>query len=387
MKVNQISAILNNVYGEIIGDTALIAEDLSNIVDVGKTIIASTQWGDNFDKYVGKIIDKVGRVIFVDRSYSGDDLGLSREGWEYGSIMEKVRVEVGDFTDNKAWQLADPTKPDFSGIFDFDSPADVEAKYFNQKTTFRLTICLPRNQMEGAFRSASDMMRFISAIENRIRFKMELAREALAYRTEANFIVEKIAANNGVVNLLTEYKQESGDTTLTAAHARESIEFLRYCVRRFKTDKALLARASGMYNTTGYTTFTPASRLKVFALTDFATAVETVLRSNTYHDDFVTLGGYREVPYWQGRGTADSFAVRSTLNAIPASKGSEGEAVNQSGIVFVMQDADACMIAQEQLPVESIYNPEGRFYKYWYMHEASYYNDLSENGIVYIIAD
>jgi hypothetical protein len=387
MKANQIATMLNTIFSEVIGESAPVAEDLSNIVDVGRTITSSTQWGDNFDKYVGKIIDKVGRTIFVDRPYEADDLGLGREAWDYGSVMEKIRVDVGDYVDNKSWQLTDSPAPSFSDLFAFDSPAEVEAKYFNMKDTFRLKICLPRNQMESAFTSAANMQRFIGAIENRIRTKREVAREALAYRTENNLIASKMQYGMNVVNLLSEYKAASGDATITAATALENADFLRYCVRRFKTDKKLLARFSGNYNVEGYGTFTPADRLKIFALTDFATAVETVLRSNTYHDAFVALDGYREVPYWQGRGLGASFADRSTIYAYPALREATSVLQNQSGIVFVMQDYDAAMIANEDIPVDSIYNPEGRFYKYWYGCDCSYYNDLAENVIVYVIAD
>lgn len=387
MKVNQIATMLNSVFIEIIGESGLISEDLSNIVDVGRTITSSTQWGDNFDKYVGKIIDKVGRSIYDDRPYDGDDLGLTREAWDYGSVLEKIRVDVGDYVVNKSWQLADDSTPTFTDIFAFDSPAEVSAKYFNQKDTFRLKICLPRNQMEGAFNSASAMQRFIGAIENRIRTKREIAREALAYRTENNLIAAKMQYGTNIVNLLAEYKAASGDNVTTAETALEKPEFLRYCVRRFKTDKKLLAKFSGQYNVEGYGTFTTESRLKVYALTDFATAVETVLRSNTYHDNFVALDGYREVPYWQGRGTGDSFSDRSTIKAYPAQESVTSVLQNQSGIVFVMQDRDAAMICNEDLPVDVIYNPDGRFYKYWYGCDCSYYNDLAENVIVYVIAD
>lgn len=387
MKVNQIASMLNDMFGEILGESALIAEDLSNIVDAGRTITSSTQWGDNFDRYVGKIIDKVGRSIYWDRPYDGDDLGLTREAWDYGSIMEKIRVEVGDYVDNKSWQLTNSPAPTFD-VFAFDSPAEVMAKYYNVKDTFRIKICLPRNQMESAFNSASAMQRFIGSIENRIRTKREIAREMLAYSTERNLIAAKLQYGQNVVNLLAEYKAASGNSTITAATALENSDFLRYCVRRFKTDKKLLAKFSGNYNVYGYGCFTPASRLKVYALTDFATAVETVLRSNTYHDNFVTLDGYREVPYWQGRGAdGDSFEDRSTITAYPAQEDVTPVLQSQSGIVFVMQDTDAAMICNEEMPVDVIYNPEGRFYKYWYGLDCSYYNDLAENLIVYVIAD
>lgn len=399
MKTSQIAGILNDVFAEIVGgDTgegtpALIAEDLSNIVDIGRQITASTQWGDNFDSYVKKIIDKVGRVIFWDRVYRGDDLGLRRESWEYGSVLEKIRVEVGDFTDDNAWQLTDNPVPDFSNLYDFNAPPEVSAKYFNFQTAFELEICIARVQAESAFRSASDMQRFFGMIENRINTKMEIATEGLAYRAENNFIAEHVKAGK-VVNLLTMYKQASGDTTITAAKAFLDIDFLRWCVQRIRIDKALLRRASTRRNLEGYVAFTPSDRLRVYALTDFAAAMESVLMSQTYHDEFVTLGGYHEIAYWQGEGINSTWTERSTINAIPASEGpapTSGQdtrrEIDQSGIVFVMQDYDAVMICREITPVESLWNPKGRFYKYFYKHTASYYNDLAENAIVYIISD
>jgi hypothetical protein len=431
MKVTQISPILNAVFGELLGgDTIpnpnfnpelpadqstnpetianpnLFQMNLENIVDVGHQITSSTEWGNNFDKYVGKIIDKVGRTIFRDRVYKGDDLGLRREAFEYGSILEKIRVEVGDFKLNNKWRmtnggvLPDGTavsrKTDYSKIFDFDEAAEVTALYFNLQDTYRLTMCYPRDQMESAFRSASNMQRFIGSIENRITTKMEVALEALDYAAECNFIGAKIHSGKNVVDLLALWNAgpNAGGTPLTKAKALENVDFLRWCVRRIKTDKKLLARFSGKYNEDGYGTFTPADRLKVFALTDFATAMETVLRSQTYHDAFVALDGYKEVAYWQAS-SRDDFDSRSSIEAVvvtgTSSLGEPDPAkcfeISRSGIVFVMQDTDAVMTGSEQQDVDVLYNPDGRFYKYWYGHDCRYYNDLSENAIIYTIGN
>ena len=443
MKVTQIASILNAVYGELLGGETIpnpnynpeatedasnpkvianpnmFKEDLSNIVDVGHQIITSKEWGNNFDRYVGKLIDKVGRVIFRDRVYSADSLGLRREEFDYGSVLEKIRVEVGDFKLNNKWrmtsggvlpngsevkgsyyvdangkQIKNATGgPDYSHLFDFDEPAEVDALYFNILDTFKATICLPKDQMEGAFRNAGDMQRFFGMITNRIMTKFEVALEALDEAAEANFIGAKLYYGKNVVNLLTIYNTEQSQN-LTAAAALENAAFLRWCVRRIKTDKKLMAKFSGKYNNDGYGTFTPADRLKVFALTDFATAMETVLRSTTYHDNFVALDGYKEVAYWQAS-SSDDFASRSGINATVVTKMSglgkvtsgDVQDVNVTGIVFVMQDVDAVMTGSKQMDVDSLYNPDGRFWKYFYGHDMKFYNDLSENAIIYVIND
>lgn len=71
MKVNQIAQILNNTINqEQIGESAIVAEDLSNIVDIGRQLDAAGVFGENFDNFTKKLIDQVGKVIFVDRPYT-----------------------------------------------------------------------------------------------------------------------------------------------------------------------------------------------------------------------------------------------------------------------------------------------------------------------------
>ena len=223
MRVNQISTILNSVFKEITGTSAVIQEDLSNIVEVGRVITSSTQWGDNFDKYVGAIIDKVGKTIFVDRVYTSAAPNIMKSSWEYASILEKVRCDVDDYTDNKEWSLTPETTFD---VFKFN-PVEVSAKYFNQKTTFQTMFSITKKQMKSAFDSAAAMNSFISMIENRIQMKMTLASDALIMRTIVNLIAEKIASNNNVVNLLALYNTATG-STLTAKKALSDKEFLRF---------------------------------------------------------------------------------------------------------------------------------------------------------------
>ena len=42
MKVSQIYELMNNVTSEILGETSLLQEDLSNIVDVGVELLKET---------------------------------------------------------------------------------------------------------------------------------------------------------------------------------------------------------------------------------------------------------------------------------------------------------------------------------------------------------
>ena len=102
MKVKQIATILNTVINaEQLGESAIVNEDLSNIVDVGKALEASGTFGDNFDNFMKALIDRIGKTIFVDRVYKSQAPNIMKDGWEYGSALQKVRCDLPDATEKK----------------------------------------------------------------------------------------------------------------------------------------------------------------------------------------------------------------------------------------------------------------------------------------------
>lgn len=377
MRVNQVAELLNEVYGELIGESAVVAEDLSNIVDIGRQLESDDVFGDNFENYARKIIDKVGKTIFEDRVYKSQAPNIMKSSWDYASVLEKVRCDAPDYEENKEWKLSEQTVFD---VFSFTEPT-VEVKYFNSKATYRTKISITKKQLKSAFQGPSQMNQFIAMIENRLQMKMTLASDALIMRTIVNLIAEKIKSGNNIVNLLSEYNTVTGGS-LTAAKAVTDKEFLRFASKTIMEYKRLLGTASMLYNNDGYVTFTPAERLKAVFVSDFDLALKTSLYADTYNKEFVELSGYSTVPYWQGSGTTNDD--KHKINAVPASG---GDAIVKDGVVAVLFDEYAAMVCNEDPEVTSIFNPEGNFYNYFHSFDASYYNDLGENVVVFTIED
>lgn len=399
MKVNQISSILNSVFGEVLGEGNLFAEDLSNIVSAGTTITSSTEFGQNFENYAGKIVDKVGKVVFVSRVYQMQDLGIWRDSWEYGSVLEKIRVEVGDYVDNAEWTLLDSNNdgtPDYNEGFSSGEspverlfkfyPAKVRAKYFNLKTTFRSTISIAEKQLRSAFRSASEMARFIGMIEQRIQTKMEIAKDQLQRKVLTNFMGERIYGGGATcVDLQAEYAAATGDTSLNSASLAVALHteaFVKFMAERIKKDRKLMAAPSSIYSNldAGFYNHTPREDARLIVLDDVDTALSFYLYGDTYHNEFVTLDGYRTIPFWQGSGRTMAIADRSAINVSTTNE----HIVNRGGIIGVLFDRDAVMICNDDPEVTSQYNPDGRFTNFFYNADCSYYNDFDENGIVYV---
>ena len=393
MKITQLADILNGTLSVVgineqqTGEKAVAAEDLSNIVDIGKSVLDYTGASNaNFDSFTRALIDQVGRVMFVDRTYTSQAPNILKNGWEYGSILEKVRCELPDAQDNATWDLFNYP---YSGGAAYPDPfelskPDVSAKFFNSKATYEVPITLTEVQMREAFQSAAQFGSFISMIENRIAMKITLCNDGLIMATIANLIGQKIANGTNIVNLLDLYN-DIVTTPISADDALTDKEFLRFASKTIGTYKKYLAGASVLYNDGGYVTFTPADRLKFITLTEFAKALDAYLYSDTFHNEFVTLPGYEEVAYWQGSGNDVNDATdRGTIHVKVDVNGTATE-VNQEGVVAVMFDDEAAAVCNENYRVTSIYNPRGEYTNYFYKWDAMYMNDTNENCVVFVI--
>lgn len=376
MDVKQLSTILQSITDEVIGDSVVVQEDLSNIVDIGRQILDNT----SVDNYVKALVNRIGRTQFVDRVLASTAPAITRDSWEYGSVLQKVRCELPDTTANPTWQLVQGQSVD-PFIY---NPPEISVKYFNSKTTFEIDVSFTEIQVKESLKSATDFMRFIAMIENRIRTKLTLCRDNLIMRTIVNLIAEKIAANQGVVNLLTEYNTAFG-TSLTAAKAIKDPDFLRFASATIKLYSDRLKTASVLYNSDGYVTFTPKEYQHLVLLSEFATGLDVYLYSDTYHEELLKLGSFDTVAFWQGTGNsaAPNFAAASSINAIIASDGET--TVNTNGVIGVLFDRDACAVCNDNPRVTSIYNPRGEYSNYFYKEDCSYLNDLAENVVVFVV--
>ena len=384
MKINQVATMLNEINKEFTGEEAIpqLAEDLSNIVDVGTQLTAGqTDITKFFEAYGKKIIDKVGRTIIVDRTYRSTAPDIQRDSWEFGGIMEKIRVSVNELEDDTTWSLNAGDTPE---QFEYN-PATLSAKYFDDYDVFMTQISLPEKTLQSAFKSAAAMNRLISAITNRIEMKLAISKDNLIRRTINNLLAEKIAANKDI-NLLALYNA-SHSPTLTAAQALYNADFLRFAVFSIFKYKKMLNGASVLFGDEDYVNFTPDNRMKMILLDTFAKATEMFMESDTYHNELVSLGdGYQTVPFWQGSGTDTSFPF-STLSKINVKTASNGTTVNTTGIIGTIFDIDAAAVCMEDEQVTGNYASNGRFYNYFYYVNARYMNDLAENVIVFTVRD
>ena len=387
MKVEQIYNLANTITSEVLGKSDVVLEDLSNVVDMGKEIINT----NNLDNYVKSLIDHIGKVVFVNRPYSGSVPSVLMDGWEFGSILEKISMDSYPVaTENASWKLQDGQSYD---PYVFTSPK-VSAKFYNSKTTFEIPMSFAEKQVKSSFSSAQQMNSFFSMIETAIGNSMTVKTDNLIMSTICNMIAATLIdadsahtgkygniTGNRAVNLLKLYNDKFG-RTLTAAKAITDPEFCRWASFMIGLYTDRIGKASTLFNIGGKERFTSADRLHLVLLSDFAKASEAYLQSNTFHEQFVALPKAETVPYWQGSGTAYAFESVSKVHVKH-----DTNTVEATGILGVMFDRDALGVTNEDKRVTSIYNPKGEFFNNWYKYDCAYFNDLNENFVVFYVAD
>lgn len=382
MEVKQIYEFVNDTVKEVLGDEALVQEDLSNIVDIGNAVFD----GNAFDKYVRSLVNHIGRVIFVNRKYNGSAPSVLMDGWEYGSILQKISSEMPEAEENESWELIDGASYD-PNIF--RKPV-AEQKFFNKKTTFEIDRSITEKQVKQSFSSAEQLNGFISMLYNEVDKAMTVMTDNLIMRTINNFIGETLhnAFPNGTytgthiraVNLLAEYNTQYG-TQLTKDKCMVDPAFIRFAAYRMGLYKDRLARISTLFNVGGAQRFTPNDMLHFVTLSDFNTAANIFLQSDVYHNDYVRLPKSETIPFWQGSGTDYSFSNVSAINV----KTTSGDTVSIDGVLGAMFDRDALGVANFERRITTNYNPKAEFTNYFYKQDAQYFNDLNENFVVFFV--
>lgn len=384
MEIKQIYQLMNTVTGEILGGSAVVNEDLSNIVDIGTAIFNANA----VDNYVKSLVNHIGRVIFVNRPYSGSVPSVLMDGWEYGSVLEKINAELPDATENESWELTNGTSYDPNVFY---KPV-VSAKFFNKRVTFEIPMSFTERQVKESFSNAEQLNGFLSMLYNAVDKSITVKVDALVMRTINNMIGETLKADfaegtysggSGVkaVNLLYLYNQRN-TATLTAEKAITDPDFIRFASYEMGVYMSRMSKISNLFNIGGKDRFTPPDLLHVVMLADFKKAANVYLQSDVFHDSFTELPNADVVPYWQGSGTGYSFADISTINITTAS----GNAINVSGILGVMFDHDALGVTNLDRRVTTNYNPKAEFYNNWYKFDAGYFNDTNENFVVFFVA-
>ena len=391
MEVKQISTLINSVSSEVLGQTDIVKDDLTGVVDLGNEVFNQNA----VDNYVKSLVNHIGKVVFVNRPYSGKIPSVLMDAWEFGSVLEKISAEIPEATENDTWNLTDghEYKQDI-----FHKPV-VSAKFFNSKVTFEVPVSITERQVKESFSSAAQLNGFLSMIYSAVEKSMTIKTDALIMRTINNMIGETLFADAAkftpsskpldyasastvrCVNLLYLYNKAKG-TKLTADKCLTDGDFIRFASYQMGLYADRLQSISTLFNVGGKERFTPKDALHTVLLSDFAKGAQAYLYADTYNKEQVLLPNAETVASWQGSGQDYGFAHTSAINI----KTSGNHEINISGVLGVMFDRDALGVCNLDKRVTTNYNAKAEFFNNYYKFDAGYFNDTNENFVVFFVA-
>lgn len=385
MQVSQIFEIVNDALRQTDGKLPLLQEDLSNIIDVGNSIFNA----NSFDNYVKKLVDRIGKVVFVIRPYSGLAPSIYMDSVIWGSVTQKISSAIPEAVENESYELVNGASYDPNQV----NLPDVYVKFFSKYVTFEVDRTITEKQLRSAFTGVAELDGFISMIFNEISKAFTIAIDNLIMRTINSAIADTLykdynsgtefigASHTRAVNLLYLYNQRYS-TTLTAAQAVTTPEFVRFASYYMALYSDRLSRVSTLFNVGETQKFTPKEEQHFILLSEFARSADVFLQSDVYHNELTAITKYEVVPYWQGSGVDYAFDSTSAINVTSGS----GNAVTASGILGVMFDRYALGVTNVEQWVNTQYNAKADFTNYFYKYKAGYFNDLNENFVVFFVA-
>ncbi len=389
MEVKQLETLVNGAITDSLGGSEIaLSENLENVVDVGTAFENLPKTDKIYEKFTGALVNQIGKLIVVNRSYTGNAPSVLMDSWQYGSILEKITSEMPKVTKNESWDLKDGTSYD-PHIF---HSAKAEAKFYNSLTTFEIDRSIVDRQIRQSFQSASQLNAFVSMLFNETQKALTVATEDLIYFVIGNMIANSISnaddTKTAAINLIDTYKAATGDETIKADTCIYKPEFIRHAAYMMSLYQSKMSALTTMFNLGGKQRFTSGEYAHIITLADFMKAADIYLQSDTYHDEYTRLTRGDTVPYWQAPGATFSFKDASTISLTPVKPdGAVGEKVTQSGILGVIFDRDALGVANFDRRVTTEYNPKAEFTNYFYKQDARYFNDFNEQFLVFYVKD
>ena len=383
---NQLSTILNGIQSQVTGASAIAPVNTSEFVSVAQTVLKT-----GADPVMAAISQILGRTIFSVRPYSAKFKGLLMDNQRWGGITRKINYVDKSFTDDSGFSLTDGQAVDQYVV---NKPEVIQTNYYGSNI-YQKSITIFRDQLDTAFSGVNEFGEFISGVMQNISDQIEQAHEDTGRMTIANLVGGIVAAQkaNQIVHLLTEYNALTGKKlTANTVYAPENYKpFMLWVYSRIAKASAMLTERSQLYhfNLTGkpIQRHSPVNRQRLYLYADARYQTEAQVLADTYHDNYLSFGETETVNYWQSIESPAKIQVKPVyFKEADGSIVTAAENVTQDNIFAVIMDEEAAgmNIFNYELAATP-YNARGRYTNMWWSFNERYFNDFTENAMVFLL--
>lgn len=383
MEFKQAASLLNNLREQVTGQTAIAPADTSEFVSVGQTLLQA-----GYDPLLNAITQMIGRTIFSVRPYRRKFAGIEVDSQKWGSITRKLAVSDKDFENSVRFELVDGQAVD---MFKVNKPVVLQLNFYGQNV-FDKGYTIFKDQLDNAFTGPDEFGRFMTMITQNIADMIEQNFETISRAIIANFIAGKVAAQNGVIHLLTEYNDETGEelTAITLYAPENFPNFIKWMYARIATLTGLMTERSGLFQiqVTGKEIMrhTPLTMQKVYLYAPLINQMNARVLADAYHDDFLEYSDVEAVNYWQAIEDPMKINVKATYLTPQGTLTTQAAAAAVDKIAGVIFDEEALgYTTVHDWSATSPFNIKGGYWNVNHAWTNKWWNDFTEKGIVLLL--
>ena len=369
MTTEQIYALVNEVNAEAFGENALSAVDTSSLISLGNNVLSSST---NTEAFLNTLAQRIGRTILRFRDYRNKLGDMVLNDFEYGAILQKIKVKMPTAEEDQMYDLTDGQAIDHYVV----AKPEVDQKLFVTRTPYQFHITIQRKTLKEAFLDEAAMGAFIGVVFGEVRNAIEVSLENLGRVTLATAIAE-CAGTTRCIDLVSEYNSLYS-TSLDEDTAQNDEDFMRYAVYRINTVVDGMQDMSVLYNDGSLETFTPKEDMRVKMLASFKRRLETVVEYAAFHDQFVRPDiDVTTINYWQSAQDPSYVNIK---------RPSDGDTVSRGNVVCMVHDRDAMGVYKidEEVATTPV-NAAGLYYNTYYHEQQLRFLDRSENFICFTL--
>ena len=386
---NDAAALLTSITQQATGQQVITPTTLDDFVSVGTLALQA-----GFDPLLNAISQVIGHTIFSIRPYSEKFGGLRADGLRWGNHVRKLKIADNEWErDQRYYEAASDFWDDGDSVdmYTIKKPKAVQLNFYGQNV-WQDHVTVYRDQLDVAFHDPEELMQFTSMIMTNMSNRMAQARESCARAALANFAAAKNILGAGhVVHLIDEYNSATG-SSLTAATIMQPANyatFIRWVAGYIKTLSRRMEERSSLFqqNITGKVVnqHTPRDRQKLYLLADYVNRMDAEVLSTTYNEEYLQIGDFEEVSYWQSISSPDAIQVTpGYMDATGAIV--TGAAQSMSKVFGILFDEEAVMTQEvNQWNAPTPFNVAGGYTNFYWHKSDRYLNDFTEKGVVLLL--
>ena len=399
LSFDQLSTVLTAITNQATGVNNITPLDTASFVTVAQMALKT-----GYDPLATAISQVLSRTIFSVRPYTRKFKGLNVSNQRYGNHVRKLLTIDKPFEDDDRLKLVDGESID---QYKVNKPKVLQTNFYGANQ-YQKSVTIYKDQLDCAFSSPDEFASFISMVMQNASDMIEQAHEETARATINNLIsgiyaaetttgtANIMAKSNGgkrAINLLILYNQMNGSTlSVSDIFKAENFEgFVKFAFSTINTLADLMTDRNTLFSSqlTEYTVIrhTSKDRMKFYLYTDLVNKINSEVYSTVFNPDFLKLVDFERVNFWQSALNPPQIQNKPVmLNKDGTLKTADNTTIsNVFGVLFDEEAAGYTTVKEWSQP--SPFNARGGYYNQFWHFTDRYWNDFTENAIIFYVAD